>query len=228
MEENKNPHYDDLYFSEKDGMDESRYIFIEGNNLPERLTHQRAISIGETGFGTGLNFLTLLNTLQNYPGEDFTLHYLCLEKYPLPYERIEALLSPFAPRLSSLLPLYKKCWTQLYAELKPGWNRVRWEFPGAQVRFELYYGEALAWSRETNQPQADAWFLDGHSPDKNPGIWAPEIMKAVYDRTAPEGTLASFTSAGMVKRALREAGFFIKRKKGFGQKRHMIQGWKLS
>ncbi|MDC7219387.1 MAG: tRNA (5-methylaminomethyl-2-thiouridine)(34)-methyltransferase MnmD [Spirochaetales bacterium] len=225
-DQNLNPHYDDLYFSESDGMDESLYVFIEGNNLTERLPDLEQITVGETGFGTGLNFLTLLNQVGRERKKPLRLTYLCLEKYPLTGERITALLAPFRNRLKDLMPLYEKYWTAFYEKLTPGWNRADWSFPGAEVHFELYFGDGKDWAKEQGKPCVNAWFLDGHSPEKNPDIWAPEIMEAVFARTALEGTLASFTSAGIVKRALRGAGFFIKRKKGFGKKRHMIQGYR--
>lgn len=223
---NKNPYFDDLYFSDDDGMDESFYVFIQGNHLEERLQDKKEICIGETGFGTGLNFLTLLDLIENLDTYKIKLCYRGIEKYPLPFSRIKELLMPFSQRLSSLMSLYEKCWTHFFSQLTPGWNRTEWDFPGAEVYFELFQGDAVEWSHLKAKPEVDAWFLDGHSPEKNPDIWTREIMKGIYERTVPGGTLASFTSAGMVKRALREAGFFVKRKKGFGKKRHMIQGQK--
>ena len=72
----------------------------------------------------------------------------------------------------------------------------------------------------------NAWFLDGFSPAKNKSMWAPELMQAVFDRTAPGGTFASYTAAGWVRRNLEDAGFTVERKPGFGRKRHMIVGTK--
>jgi tRNA U34 5-methylaminomethyl-2-thiouridine-forming methyltransferase MnmC len=154
------------------------------------------------------------------------LKYSSIEMYPLEAARILELLNPFANRLSDLLPVYESCWNSFFPTLVNGWNNAVWSFPGVEVDFSLYYGDALNWSCEKSEDDVDAWFLDGHSPEKNPEIWSLPIMKAVYRNTAAGGTLASFTASGMVKSALREAGFFIKRKKGFGTKRHMIQGLK--
>jgi len=74
--------------------------------------------------------------------------------------------------------------------------------------------------------QADAWFLDGFSPAKNPAMWAPDVMQAVGDHTTAGGTLATYTAAGHVRRALEDAGFTITRTPGFGRKRHMTRGVK--
>ena len=221
-----NPYYGDLYFSRHDGLDESEYVFIDGNDLKNRIRDVGGLHIGETGFGTGLNFLTLLKIIEERGITGMKLKYSSIEKYPLDPTRIQELLSPFTDRLSELLSTYLSYWESFYPTLNENWNNATWSFPGVEVDFKLYNGDALTWSREKSEPHIDAWFLDGHSPEKNPEIWSPGIMKAVYDNSAIGGTLASFTASGMVKSALREAGFFIKRKKGFGAKRHMIQGLK--
>ncbi len=51
--------FGDVYFSNDNGLQETRYVFLNQNNLPERWqTHDRDLFvIAETGFGTGLNFL---------------------------------------------------------------------------------------------------------------------------------------------------------------------------
>lgn len=221
-----NPHYNDCYFSESNGMDESYYVFIEGNNLPERLCDSRKIHIGETGFGTGLNLLSLLNCAHSECSERIKIKFSSIEKYPLAPQRIRDLIEPFYPRLNRTAELYLEYWENLFGELHAGWNRKCWNFPSAEVDFNLYWGDVRDWCRENYEADVDAWFLDGHSPEKNPEIWSEQVMQSVYDRTAVGGTLASFTASGAVKRPLREAGFFIKRKKGFATKRHMIQGVK--
>ena len=76
------------------------------------------------------------------------------------------------------------------------------------------------------QQQTDAWFLDGFSPAKNPELWEAELMRAVGVHTKPNGTFATYTAAGFVRRALDDAGFDIQRVAGFGRKRHMSVGVK--
>jgi tRNA 5-methylaminomethyl-2-thiouridine biosynthesis bifunctional protein len=221
-----NPFYQDCYFSDYDGQAESFYIFIEGNHLPRRLRESETLHIGETGFGTGLNLLSLLSCVLTDPSHLISIKYSSLEKYPLTTERIKELLHPFEKTLGTNLTLYLTYWSSFYESLTPGWNRCVWEFPSVQLDYNLYVGDARDWCREIEPRAVDAWFLDGHSPDKNPEIWSPSVLQSVYDKTAAGGTLASFTASGIVKSPLREAGFFIKRKKGFGAKRHMIQGTK--
>ncbi len=224
--EQQNPHYGDLYFSSLDGMDETMHVFIRGNELEERLLNGGDLHIGETGFGTGLNLLTLLSVIPEKPERELNLSYSTVEKYPLGRERIASLLHPFEKRLGELLPLFLEQWEIFYDGLKDGWNTALWNFPSGEIRFNLYYGDVLDWCREEAGPLVDAWFLDGHSPDRNPEIWSAPVMDSVYKRTKVNGTLASFTSAGVVKQTLRQSGFTIKRKTGFARKRHMIFGFK--
>ena len=76
------------------------------------------------------------------------------------------------------------------------------------------------------QGKADAWFLDGFSPAKNPELWDETLMQAVADHTAPQGTIATYTAAGFVRRGLDAAGFEVSRISGYGRKRHMTVGTK--
>ena len=229
MQENlTNPHYDDCYFSNAHGYEESQHVFIKGNELPERIRNGTIPTVGETGFGTGLNLLSLIGTIQKETKDKTRLKYISIEKFPLDTARIEELLHPFKEELSTNLEAYLRQWSEFAKKLGPGLNRTQWEFDRVELDFTLYFGDILEWADllKTEQTGIDAWFLDGHSPDKNPEIWSLPVMQAVYNNTSQGGTLASFTASGLVKTALREAGFFIKRSKGFGRKRHMIRGFK--
>jgi tRNA U34 5-methylaminomethyl-2-thiouridine-forming methyltransferase MnmC len=71
--------------------------------------------------------------------------------------------------------------------------------------------------------QADAWFLDGFSPAKNPELWGEDLMAEVARHTASGGTAATYTAAGFVRRGLEAAGFSVTRIPGYGRKRHMTK-----
>ena len=94
------------------------------------------------------------------------------------------------------------------------------DFEGDGLSLRVIHGDARqtlpAWS-----DQADAWFLDGFSPAKNPELWEPALLAAVAERTATGGTLATYSAAGAVRRALSDAGLTVERIPGFGRKRHM-------
>ena len=114
----------------------------------------------------------------------------------------------------------------LAAELRPLWaNLPIIDLP--DLRFRLIIGDARqtlpAWDGK-----ADAWFLDGFSPAKNPELWEEDLMQAVADHTQSTGTAATYSAAGHVRRRLEAAGFQVERASGFGRKRHMTRAWKAT
>lgn len=201
--------FDDPYFSLQGGLDETRHVFLAGNGLPERLTD--GFQIAELGFGTGLN---LLVTLLAAP-ENRHLQYTSFEAYPLPAEAIARALSAF-PALDAVSGPFLRQWQAGATTLT---------FPGLTARVIL--GDARLtlpmWSGK-----ADAWYLDGFSPAKNPELWSAGLMHEVARHTAPDGTFATYTAAGHVRRSLAEAGFDVERRPGFGRKRHMTTGRMIS
>lgn len=198
--------FDDPYFSLQGGLDESRHVFLAGNDLPARL--RPGFAIAETGFGTGLNLLATLIAAEGLAGP---IHYTSFEVYPLSAEEIARALDHF-PQARALAGPFLAAWAR-------GDRR----FDLGPLRAEVIIGDA----RDTLpswQGRADAWFLDGFSPAKNPELWSPAMMTQVARHTAPGGSFATYTAAGHVRRALEGAGFAVTRATGFGRKRHMSLG----
>ena len=197
--------FDDPYFSLAGGLDETRHVFLTGNGLPGRL--RDGFRIAELGFGTGLNLLAVLLAHRG-PGH---LHYTSFEAYPMPAPDIARALAAF-PEVSDVAEPFLRQW---------GTGATVLEFPGLTATILL--GDA----RETLPAwdgKADAWFLDGFSPAKNPELWSPDLMTEVARHTAPGGTFATYTAAGHVRRGLQAAGFQVERRPGYGTKRHMSAG----
>ncbi|NCO85116.1 MAG: tRNA (5-methylaminomethyl-2-thiouridine)(34)-methyltransferase MnmD [Rhodobacterales bacterium] len=197
--------FDDPYFSIDNGLAETRHVFLAGNGLPERF--RDGFQIAELGFGTGLNLLAALH-LWRATGQAGTLHFTTFEAFPLTPAQITE-----AHRAFSELAV-------LSAELAPLWQAGAGRYATGDLCFTMVPGDARvslpAWAGA-----ADAWFLDGFSPAKNPELWSPELMAQVARHTAPGGTAATYTAAGHVRRALAAAGFTVARGPGFGRKRHM-------
>jgi tRNA U34 5-methylaminomethyl-2-thiouridine-forming methyltransferase MnmC len=202
----RSPQFDDPYFSAAGGLDEARHVFLGGNRLPARFT--AGFHIAELGFGTGLNLLAAWQAWQQ-SGQAGPLRFTSFEAYPLSLPDMEKALRNWP----TLAPLAKA--------LLAAWPCRKLHLPS--LHFELILGDARttlpAW-----QGQADAWFLDGFSPVKNPELWGESLMHAVGQRTAPHGTFATYTAAGHVRRKLAAAGFAVSRGTGFGRKRHMSLG----
>ena len=202
--------FDDPYFSLADGLAECRHVFLSGNDLPARFTP--GFHIAELGFGTGLNMLA---AWQAYLETGLTgqLHLTSFEAYPLAKSTIQKALNGF-PELADLSQNFLSHWPNQENQISlPGLN------------FTLIPGDArLTLPNWTDA--ADAWFLDGFSPAKNPELWEPALLSQVARHTKPSGTFATYTAAGHIRRALADAGFDVSRTKGFASKRHMSRGRK--
>lgn len=194
--------FDDPYFSLESGLEETRHVFLRGNGLPERA--RPGFQIAELGFGTGLNLLATVAAVTQGP-----IRYTAFEAYPMTPEDMERALAAF-PALDA-------------TGLIDAWTRGARRFTLDAVEVEIILGDA----RETlpDWPgRADAWYLDGFSPAKNPELWSEALMAQVAAHTAPGGTFATYTAAGHVRRALTDAGFTVQRMPGYGRKRHMSCG----
>lgn len=197
--------FDDPYFSLKDGLEETRHVFLSGNDLPARF--HDGFHVVELGFGTGRNFLTTLMAWRD-AGVQGVLRFTSFEAFPMDMDDMDAALALF-PELADVS-----------AEMMQAMRHGGWVHDFGDVVLSVIVGDVRvtlpAWDGK-----ADAWFLDGFSPAKNPEMWSPELMQAVGDHTAPNGTAATYSSAGFVRRGLEAAGFDVTRAKGFGGKIHM-------
>lgn len=202
--------FDDPYFSLADGLAETRHVFLAGNGLPDRLTD--GFHIAELGFGTGLNMLAT-QIAWAATGRPGTLHFTSFEAFPLPAADIDRALQAF-PEARGVADPFLAAW---------GRGQRRFKLPGLTV--EVIEGDARA-TLPLWQGRADAWFLDGFSPAKNPELWSTDLMEMVFAHTLPGGSFATYTAAGHVRRALADAGFTVQRHPGHGRKRHMTAGWK--
>ncbi len=194
--------FDDPYFSLADGLAEARHVFVQGNDLSARAGP--GFHIAELGFGTGLNLLATLEALRDVPGP---VRYTSFEAHPMPRAAAARALAAF-PELDA-------------AALLAAWGAQH--FTLGPLAVEIILGDARttlpAW-----EGHADAWFLDGFAPAKNPELWSADLMAEVARHTRPGGSFATYTAAGHVRRALATAGFTVTRAPGYGRKRHMSRG----
>jgi tRNA U34 5-methylaminomethyl-2-thiouridine-forming methyltransferase MnmC len=199
--------FDDPYFSLENGLSETRHVFLAGNGLPARF--RDGFRVAELGFGTGLNFLATLR-LWREAGAPGRLSFTSFEAFPMAAADTARALTAFpelAPEAEALMAVHARLGTGP-VEVAEG------------VSLTLVEGDA----RETLAAWdglADAWFLDGFSPAKNPELWEESLMAQVFAHTAPGGTAATYTAAGFVRRGLAAAGFAVSRVPGYGRKRHM-------
>ncbi len=219
--------FDDVYFSSQNGLEETRYVFLAGNQLPARfLNHPRDLFVvAETGFGTGLNFLALWQAFdlchQQHPFNTVNrLHFISCEKFPVTTREM-ALAHAHWPELAHLSRELLRAWPLVL----PGCQRLL--LNNGRVILDLWFGDVSELADACNntlQHQVDAWFLDGFAPAKNPEMWSSSLFSSMAKSCRRGATLATFTSAGIVRRGLQQAGFSMQKRKGFSHKREMLTG----
>jgi len=196
--------FDDPYFSLAGGLAETGHVFLAGNGFPERL--RVGFHIAELGFGTGLNLLATHLLAPAVP-----LRYTSFEAFPITADEMARAHAAFPQAAAVAGPLVA------------AWAKGQRHFTLGAIEVTVIEGDARttlpAW-----EGRADAWYLDGFSPAKNPELWGDDLMRQVARHTAPDGTFATYTAAGHVRRALQAAGFAVKRQAGFARKRHMTTG----
>ncbi|UVL33282.1 bifunctional tRNA (5-methylaminomethyl-2-thiouridine)(34)-methyltransferase MnmD/FAD-dependent 5-carboxymethylaminomethyl-2-thiouridine(34) oxidoreductase MnmC [Pseudomonas sp. B21-041] len=211
--------FDDVYFSDQSGLEETRYVFLEQNRLAERFAALPAggrLVIGETGFGTGLNFLCAWQLFEQHAMAGARLHFVSVEKYPLSPADLKRALALWP----ELKPLADQLLTH-YVAIHAGFQRIT--LAHGRVTLTLLIGDALEQLPQLDA-QIDAWFLDGFAPAKNPDMWTAELFVELARLAAPGSTISTFTSTGWVRRLLNAAGFKMKRTPGIGHKWEILRG----
>ncbi|XAL99895.1 FAD-dependent 5-carboxymethylaminomethyl-2-thiouridine(34) oxidoreductase MnmC [Phycisphaeraceae bacterium D3-23] len=214
------PRYGDVYFSEAGGLAETTHVFLTGNRLAqrfERLAPGDTFTVGETGFGTGLNFLACWQLFDQLAPRGAALRFVTVEKHPLSRETMRQALSPW----DLLRPYAYQLLKQYQPPGAPGSYLL--VFDAGRVELTLLVGDAAS-GLATCQTPGDAWFLDGFTPARNPGMWSPAVFAEVARLSHAGTTLATYTAAGLVRRGLAAAGFAVEKRPGFGTKRDMTAG----
>ncbi len=208
--------YGDVYHSAEGGLAQAQHVFLQGNRLPERWRGRRAFTVLETGFGFGLCFLATWRAWRDDPQRCGRLHFVSIEKHPFQLADLDVLFEKY--------PQVKNEATQLVAYwplLVPGMHRI--EFDGGKVVLTLLFGD-IADGLPQLSLTADAIYLDGFAPAKNPAMWEPRLLRHLGRLAAPGATLATWSVAAPVRSALERAGFAVEKVAGFGTKKEMLRG----
>ena len=207
--------FGDVYFSAEDGLAETRAVFLDGCGLPGAWAGRRRFTVGELGFGTGLNIAALLDLWRRARPQPAQLHIFSIEAFPISADEAARALAHWPELADVTAPLVAR-----WPARARGRHRV--EFPEFGAILDLAVmdaAEALtAWSG-----RADAWFLDGFAPAVNPQMWRDEVLALVAARSAPGARAATFTVAGQVRRGLTAAGFAVDKRPGHGRKRERLE-----
>lgn len=213
--------FDDVYYSHEGGLEESRYVFLSPNRIEQRLsssTGHGPITVAETGFGTGLNFLATLQAWEKLPEPKHNLCFVSVEKFPLDKVSIQKAHAAF-PELKQL----SSALLAQYPLSIKGSHSLK--FHGGKVSLLLILGDALE-ALTKSHFLADAWYLDGFNPADNASMWSERLFSTISAHSKTGTTVSTFTAAGFVRRGLSEQGFAMHKQKGFGSKREMLTGIK--
>jgi tRNA 5-methylaminomethyl-2-thiouridine biosynthesis bifunctional protein len=202
--------FGDVYHSLDGGLAQARHVFLAGNGLPQRWAGRERFVIFETGFGLGLNFLATLQAWRRNPGK--TLHYVAVEKHPFSLQDLRTLHERYPELRSEAAELHS-----IWPILVPGGHRAELE-PG--VVLTLFFADIKV-VRDLRL-SADAIYLDGFAPDRNPDMWSHQLLRAVSRLAAPGATAATWSVAAGVRSALEATGFSVEKRPGFGAKREML------
>ena len=213
------PRHDDIYHSAVGGLAQAQYVFLEGNGLPERWQRRRVFTVLETGFGMGINFLATWAAWRADPARCERLHFVSTEIHP--FSRADLLRAYAATVVDASIVSLGQTLADAWPMLVPGTHRL--EFEGGRVTLTLAFGDAVD-TLPTLWLRADAFYLDGFAPAKNPELWTPAIFKSLARLAGEDATFSTYTSSGDVKRALTQTGFEYRKIEGFGWKRAMLLG----
>lgn len=208
------PLYGDVYHSADSGPGQALHVFLGGNDLPRRWAAARVFTILETGFGIGVNFLATWRAWRDDPARCGRLHFVSVEKHPFARDALERLHAQY-PDLEPLASELRDAWPVLV----PGMHRLHFE--GGRVTLTLALGDVAALVPKLRF-DADAIYLDGFAPARNPDMWSPRLMKALAHLARPGTTLATYSTAASVRESLEAAGFAVQKRAGFGRKREML------
>ncbi len=212
--------FQDIYHA-PDGAEEVERVFLGPANVQDKLsqsaTRQTTLRVGELGFGTGLNFAV---AAERAVAASVRLHFVSFEAHPIE----GAMFDRIAGERAARQPIYREL-SERYPPMIPGWHRRR--LVDGRVTLSLYWGDAITGLRDivTRQRQPmDAWFLDGFAPDRNPAMWTDDLLGLLPKLSCRDTSVATFTAAGRVRRALTTGGFAMRRVDQRPHKRESLAG----
>ena len=216
------PRHDDIYHSAAGALAQARHVFLSGNGLPERWHGKVRFTVLETGFGMGINFLATWAAWRDDARRAASIEFVSIEKHPFSADDLRRAHAAIIDD-ESTAPLAKAL-TSAWPPLVPRMHRV--ELDAGAVTLTLAFGDAADLLPRLSECEitADAIYLDGFAPAKNPDMWTPAIFASLADIASDDATFATYTSAGVVKRALLQNGFDYRKVPGFGGKRAMLVG----
>lgn len=198
--------FHETYHSSFGAVQESKHIFI-GAGLDHFKGKVVPVEILEIGFGTGLNALLSYLWAEKHR---IALNYTGIEAYPVSKEIISKL------NYTEMLSCDRKLFENIHQK-------------GTQSLSVNFHSHLISVSYQDFKPDVDAYhviYFDAFSPETQPEMWTSEGFRKLYSALKPKGILVTYSSKGIVKRALKEAGFSIEKIPGPPGKREFVRATK--
>ncbi len=209
--------FGDIYHSHEGAHGEqARHVFLGGNALPERWQGCDRFTIVETGFGLGLNFLETWRAFDDDARAPRALHFVSVENRPLSRAALLGLHARW-PQHGERSRELLAAWPLPLA----GFHRIH--LAGGRITLTLLLGEAEELLPQL-EARADAFYLDGFAPDRNPNLWSQAVFGELARIAIPGASLATWTVATSVRDGLAASGFTTEKRRGLGSKREMLTG----
>jgi tRNA 5-methylaminomethyl-2-thiouridine biosynthesis bifunctional protein len=209
--------YGDVYASRAGAAGQAREVFLRGCGLlgeQARWRDRRQFVVLETGFGLGSNFLATWQAWRDDPRRPEVLHYVALELHPLPAE--DLLRECADPQWREMAGQLRERWPPAIQGLHPVW------LEGGRLRLLLAFGDAPSLLQGL-ELGADAVYLDGFAPSRNPRMWSRELLAQVAALCRPGARAATYTVAGTVREGLRAVGFETRKAPGYAGKAQRLE-----
>ena len=204
----------DIYHPAAGADAQARHVFLAGNDLPGRWQDRGQFTILETGFGLGLNFLETWRALEEDARAPQRLHFVSVESRPLARDAMAGLHARWPEHALRSRELCAG-WPAPLA----GFHRIF--LAHDRIVLTLLLGDAADMLPQL-EARADALFLDGFTPSKNPQLWSQDVFTELARLAAPGATLATWTVAAPVRDGLAAAGFVVEKRRGLGNQREML------
>jgi len=203
------PELNEHYHSTHGAIQEAIHVYIEAGL---RFSDNDPIQILEIGFGTGLNaYLSLVEAEKAHR----QVLYHTLERFPVEEEQVKILNYPEQIDYDQKDLFYKI-------------HQAEWE---KLCRITDYFSIKKLEGDLRNfnfNEKYDLIYFDAFAPDIQPELWELDIFKKLYHCTNDDAIVVTYCSKGIVKRALRAAGFQVKRLPGPPGKHHILRATKIN
>lgn len=206
-----NEELDETYHSRHGAMQESKHVFVDAGLIPLHES-QDEIAILEMGFGTGLNaWLTAVKSIEL----DLKISYTTLEAFPITKAQVEKLNYSDWGKSGTEKIIFSKIHEVPWEEF----IKINQHFRIKKIKKEFECFQA--------DEEFDLIYFDAFGPDIQPELWSDRIFKEMNHALKPGGILVTYSVKGSVRRAMKKAGFMVKKIPGPPGKREMSRAYKM-